>query len=100
MIGVTAWPATAAPREPVDVRLVLASAAHPHTTRISGAYLDAALRGWAPEPWHDLIRPLAGARAGPPDALRAAVRRLLRIGETSGADALTGFCWAWRRLPA
>jgi hypothetical protein len=30
-------------------------------------------------------------------ALRASIGHLLRVGETSGADALTGFCWAWAR---
>jgi len=68
-------------------------AARPKTTRISGAYLDAARRGWAAEPWHALIHALDDAAA-----MRTAVRRLARVGETSGADALTGFSWAWRRL--
>ena len=72
---------------------LLVDAARPKTTRISGAYLDAARRGWAAEPWHALIRALDDAAA-----TRAAVRRLARVGETSGADALTGFSWTWRRL--
>ena len=75
-----------------EVRDVLAAAALPRTTRISGAYLHAARHGLAGEPWHVLVRALPG----PPESLRRAVRRLLRIGETSGADALTGFCWVWR----
>ncbi len=96
MIAVTVWPGIGRGHHPGEVRNVLAGAALPCTTRISGAYLDAARCGWAAEPWHDLLRALTG----PPDGIRTTARRLLRIGETSGADALTGFCWAWRRLPA
>lgn len=92
MLGAGVLPGVCGLREARQVRELLASATMPHTTRISSAYLDAARHGWAGEPWHALI----GALAGPADSLRSAVRQLLRIGETSGADALTGFCWVWR----
>lgn len=96
MHAITVWPALAAQAGGPQARSVLADAALPRTTRISGAYLEAAARGWATEPWHSLVQML-GRR---PTAIRAAVRRILRVGETSGADALTGFCWAWSRLVA
>ncbi|MDQ7840310.1 MAG: DUF2877 domain-containing protein [bacterium] len=95
--AVTLWPKLAdAAGGASRVRDLLVSAAVPHTTRISAAYLEAARQGWASEPWHALV---AGIGQGP-DAVRAAAQRLLGIGETSGADALTGFCWAWRRVAA
>ncbi len=95
--AITLWPTMAdAAGGASRVRDLLVSAAVPHTTRISAAYLEAARQGWASEPWHALVR---GIGQGP-GAARAAVRRLLLIGETSGADALTGFCWAWHRVAA
>lgn len=106
MHAITVWPSLAARTRRAegsvgnaggaDIRVLLAGAARGHTTRISAAHLDAAAHGWAAEAWHDLVRSLHVS----PAAVRNAVRRLLRVGETSGADALTGFCWAWRRLAA
>jgi hypothetical protein len=92
--ALTLWPRLAVRVGGIAIRQLIADAARPHTTRISAAYLDAAARGLATEPWHDLVRIL---HCSGPD-LQAAARRLLQMGETSGADALTGFCWAWRRL--
>jgi hypothetical protein len=92
MLGAGVLPGASGARGVTEMRETLAAAAISRTTRISGAYLEAARHGWAGEPWHALARSLSG----PPDLLRGAVRRLLRIGETSGADALTGFCWVWR----
>ena len=92
MLATGVLPGAGGVRGVQDIRDVLASAAIPRTTRISGAYLNAASRGWASEPWHALVRALPG----PPEPIRRAVRRLLQIGETSGADTLTGFCWVWR----
>lgn len=94
-------PVTQAGAEPramsatAEVRAMLAAAARGYTTRISAPHLDAAAQGWASESWHDLVRSIHSTAA-----VRNAVRRILRIGETSGADALTGFCWAWGRLAA
>jgi len=90
VLALVVWPHLARTERIPDL---LVDAARSKTTRISGAYLDAARRGWAAEPWHALIRALDDVAA-----TRAAVRRIARVGETSGADALTGFCWAWRRL--
>ena len=60
----------------------LAHAAAPRTTALSAAFLHAAARGEAMSPWHTLFAALAC-----PDALRA----VLEVGHTSGADALAGF---------
>ena len=94
MHAITIWPRIAATADGPDVRRLFADAARPKTTRISAAYLDAAARGQASEPWHALVRSLGQSHA----TARRAARRVLAVGETSGADALTGFCWAWRRL--
>ncbi|MDR7522718.1 MAG: DUF2877 domain-containing protein [Armatimonadota bacterium] len=94
MHAATVWPWLASRGRGADLRTVLRDAAAPRTTRISAAYLDAAAGGLASEPWHALVAGLRQSSA----AACAAVRRLLTVGETSGADALTGFCWAWSRL--
>jgi hypothetical protein len=94
--AMTAWPALAAAAGGPEGRRRIARAAGPRTTRISAAYLRAAAEGWAAEPWHALVAALDHTGA----ALEAAVAALARVGETSGADALTGFCWALRRLGA
>jgi hypothetical protein len=94
--AMTAWPVLAEPAGGPPVRRRIAAAASPLTTRISAAYLRTAAEGWAAEPWHALIAALDRTDA----ALDAAVAALVRVGETSGADALTGFCWAVRRLGA
>lgn len=94
MHAITVWPHLAGETGAAVLRRLIADAARPHTTRISGAYLDAAADGLASEPWHDLVRSVGTSHA----TIRAAVRRVLDVGETSGADALTGFCWAWRRV--
>jgi hypothetical protein len=67
--------------------LILRSAA-PRTTRASAAWLAAAARGEAAEPWHGLFASLAG---GDPGGVRAAARRIVQTGHTSGEDALIGF---------
>lgn len=64
----------------------LAHAASPRTTSLSAAFLHAAARGEAMSPWHTLFAALAC-----PDNLPAALRAVLKIGHTSGADALAGF---------
>ena len=79
-----------------EVRDLLRDSSAPRTTRISRAYLEAAAQGLAIEPWHAFVRCLGSGD----DALRATARALLRVGETSGADALTGFCWALNRAAA
>jgi hypothetical protein len=69
------------------VRTILDAATE--TTRISRAYLEAAALGQANDPWHDLLWALRRGRGWEESA-----RRLVRFGETSGADMMTGF-FAW-----
>lgn len=68
--------------------LNIAEAAIPRTNSLSAAWLEAAARGEAGEPWHQLLTAIAAQdQAG----LEAAVLRILPTGHTSGADALGGF---------
>lgn len=62
--------------------------AAPLTTTLSAAYLHAAARGECMVQWHALFEALLCAEA---QALRAAMRALMAIGHTSGADTLAGF---------
>jgi hypothetical protein len=66
----------------------LSEAAAKRTTQASAAWLTAAARGEAAEPWHRLFASLVENRI---DELRDAAERILRIGHTSGEDALIGF---------
>jgi hypothetical protein len=66
----------------------LARGALARTTPASAAWLAAAARGEAGEPWHGLFASLADNRF---DGLAEATRRILRTGHTSGEDALIGF---------
>lgn len=73
----------------------LADAAADRTTRASAAWLAAAARGEAAEPWHRLFAALEQDRA---DAIQTAAHRILRTGHTSGEDALIGFVGGVERL--
>ncbi len=58
------------------------------TTTLSAAWLEAAGKGEASQYWHDFIDSLViDAHFG----IQRAARRIIGIGHTSGADALTGF---------
>jgi hypothetical protein len=92
MHAITVWPHLAAPVGGAQAREALAAGALGRTTRISAAYLEAAAAGLAAQPWHRLVRSLDRS----PTAIRDATAGILAIGHTSGADALTGFCWGWR----
>lgn len=59
------------------------------TTRLSGAFLKAALAGHGPESWHRLVR-------GLPDPDPADVATVMAPGHSSGADTLAGFLLACR----
>ena len=65
----------------------LFGAAAKRTTRASAAWLAAAARGEAAEPWHRLFASLVEDRI---DDARAAAQRILQTGHTSGEDALIG----------
>lgn len=73
----------------------LADAAIARTTALSGAWIEAAARGEAAEHWHAVFNSLiASDRPG----FRSAAARLLRVGHSSGADALAGFLVALAAL--
>ncbi|MDR7418833.1 MAG: DUF2877 domain-containing protein [Armatimonadota bacterium] len=93
--ALTVWPDLAAHTARAALRRATVETAGPRTTRISAAYLEAAAGGLATEPWHDLACALT--RGSAHDRLRAAAIGVLALGETSGADGLTGLCWAWER---
>jgi hypothetical protein len=80
----TVLPAESARR----ISRVVLQAAAPRTTPASGAWLAAAARGEAAEPWHRMVASLAVGRH---EAVQAASRAILRTGHTSGEDALIGF---------
>ncbi|MBP7691832.1 MAG: DUF2877 domain-containing protein, partial [Anaerolineales bacterium] len=64
----------------------VAAAAAPLTTTLSAAYVRAAARGEGSAYWHALLAALAAGADW-----RPALRDLLAVGHTSGADALAGF---------
>jgi hypothetical protein len=66
----------------------LAVAAAPRTTTLSAAYLHSAAAGECIAHWHTLF---AAQQQGNFYNTQAAVRSLVSIGHTSGADALAGF---------
>jgi hypothetical protein len=71
-----------------DIALRLVETAGPRTARISQAWLEAAARGEASLMWHRLFEAILG---GDSPRIESATLDLLRVGHTSGADALTGF---------
>ena len=66
----------------------IAQSTIPRTSTLSGAWLEAASQGEASQVWHDL---LSAIQANHTSGVRSAVQQILRTGETSGADALSGF---------
>ena len=81
-----------ATRKPAQIaplsEAILASAV-PHTVPLSAAWLRAAARGEAGQLWHALVETLAAPSRQ--DELAVVARAIIRVGHTSGADALTGF---------
>ena len=67
---------------------ILVEEAVPRTTTLSGAWLEAAGRGEAGQPWHGLVEAL---RDEGETAVSQAIDHILTTGHTSGADALAGF---------
>jgi len=66
----------------------LATSAIPLTTSLSGAWLQAAARGLVNQPWMDFLETwIIDGQA----SIESSLRRLLSIGNTSGADSLAGF---------
>lgn len=71
----------------------IATLAQGQTTRVSTALLSQAARGRAGEPAHDCVRVMT--RPDPEkQTLRAAARRVIETGHTSGADCLAGILTA------
>ena len=68
--------------------LGIVDAAAPRTTTLSAAYLRAAGRGECSAYWHALFAALLQPDAA---SVPTALRALLAVGHTSGADALAGF---------
>lgn len=69
----------------------MVESAAPLTTTFSGAWLRAAARGEAIQPWHDLVDAMALSDGF---AVNHAIRCIMSLGHTSGADALAGFAAA------
>jgi hypothetical protein len=68
---------------------------HGRTGKLSTAFLQAAGRSEAARPWHDMARAIAQSD---PKGIRQATGSLLRVGHTSGADALFGFALALKSI--
>ncbi|HOV47631.1 MAG TPA: DUF2877 domain-containing protein [Anaerolineae bacterium] len=66
----------------------IAAVAIPRTTRLSGAFLQAAAEGLADQRWHVLLQALTGASDA---AIEAAAQAVLAFGATSGPAMLAGF---------
>jgi hypothetical protein len=64
------------------------SAATGRTTALSSAWLEAAKDGEAGEKWHDLVTAVCSNQV---DCINKSIEAIIETGETSGADALTGF---------
>ena len=77
---------------PVDTAELLAmevtKVAAPLTTSLSGAWLRSAGRGEAGILWHQFFNALLSADQ---TSIQESVDKILSVGETSGADALSGF---------
>ena len=66
----------------------IANVAVPLTTSLSAAWLDAAGRGEAGILWHQLFEATLAANE---EVIQQTINNILAVGETSGADALSGF---------
>lgn len=75
----------------------ITNTAAPLTTSLSAAWLRSAGRGEAGILWHQFFETLVG-RIDNPTYLQEAVDKILSVGETSGADALAGFCSTLRSI--
>jgi hypothetical protein len=72
----------------LELANVMVETAVPRTTSLSAAWLEAAGRGEAAEPWHSLLRAVEQNEGG---LVARAVERILATGHGSGAEALAGF---------
>lgn len=72
----------------------IAEVATPRTTLLSAAWLAAAARGEAGQPWHDLLDAIGVDTTSACSSLD----RILSFGDSSGAAALAGFAAAFHHL--
>lgn len=81
---------------PHDIASVLAQAiaetAAPLTTSLSAAWLRAAGKGEAGILWHEFFD---ASVSGNMQGIHDSMKKILDVGETSGADALSGFISVW-----
>ena len=70
---------------------ILVDEAVTRTTTLSRAWLEAAGKGEAGQPWHELVAALSVTSTGSVTTVSQAIDRILSTGHTSGADALAGF---------
>ncbi len=77
-----------------DIGKAISSAAAPRTTALSAAWLQAAARSEAGEPWHALLDAIA---KNSEVEINRSARNILPTGHTSGADALAGFVFGIRQ---
>jgi len=71
-----------------DILIPLPLLAEGRTSQLSIAYLRAATDGAVSFPWHSFSKAIIAENSY---ALYGAARSILKVGETSGSDALTGF---------
>jgi hypothetical protein len=81
--------ATRSAADVVELAKVVVETAVPRTTQLSAAWLQAAGRGEAVEPWHDLVNALLTHADW-----QFPLQKILQTGATSGAAALLGFITA------
>ena len=81
----------------------IANRAAPLTTSLSAAWLRSAGKGEAGIPWHQFFEALLVSPGENPVNLQGAMENVLSVGETSGADALSGFLhlfYDWGECPS
>ncbi len=78
-----------------EMSKIVATAAKGRTTILSKAWLEAAAKGEANQPWHDLTEAMI---RGEDSLQQEAALKIMKLGSTSGADALAGFVLAARIL--
>lgn len=74
--------------EAEEISTLMYEVASGRTTSLSAAWLKAASLGEAAEKWHELVRAVL---ANQTEDIQQAIQQVIDTGETSGADALTGF---------
>jgi hypothetical protein len=99
MAGLRTWPQFLAGKglSVEEACQAIYGAAAGRTNLLSTALLRSARAGMFGEAWHEL---LAALRQGKAEEVRRAANRILGFGETSGADALSGFLAVLNKVPS